>query len=307
MLPHGGLPVNILVSGSTGLVGSALCPALRQAGHRVTRLVRTRPASATGDAWWNPEAGQIDPPGPDGFDAVVHLAGEGIAAGRWTAGQKARIRDSRVQGTGLIANAIARASRPPRVLVSASAIGYYGDRGETVLTEEAAPGQGFLPEVCRAWEDATSAALTRGVRVVRLRIGVVLSPKGGALAKMLPPFRLGFGGRLGTGKQYMSWISLEDLVGVIRAALQNDTLTGPVNAVSPLPVTNSAFTAALAATLHRPALFPMPAFAARLAFGEMADALLLASARVEPARLLAAGHIFRHPALPQALLELLPG
>lgn len=299
--------MNILVSGSTGLVGSALRPALLQAGMRVTRLVRTRPASATGDAWWNPEAGQIDPPGPDGFDGVVHLAGEGIAAGRWTAVRKARIRDSRVLGTGLLASAIARASRPPRVLVSASAIGYYGDRGNDVLSEDSAPGQGFLPDVCREWEEATSAALARGVRVVRLRIGIVLSPKGGALAKMLPPFRIGVGGRIGPGTQFMSWITLEDLVGVIRAALQNDTLAGPVNAVSPQPVTNSAFTAALATALRRPALLPMPAFAARLAFGEMADALLLASARVEPARLTAAGHVFRHPTLPLALRELLPG
>lgn len=274
---------------------------------RVTRLVRTRPASATGDAWWNPEAGQIDPPGPDGFDAVVHLAGEGIATGRWTAARKARIRDSRIHGTTLLAGAIARAARPPRVLVSASAIGYYGDRGEAVLKEDAAPGQGFLPDVCRAWEEATSPAEGRGVRVVRLRIGVVLSPKGGALAKMLPPFRLGLGGRLGSGRQYMSWVSLDDLVGVIRAALQNEALRGPVNAVSPQPVTNTAFTAALAAALHRPAIFPMPAAAARLLFGEMADALLLASARVEPARLTAAGHVFRHPTLPAALRDLLPG
>jgi uncharacterized protein (TIGR01777 family) len=235
----------------------------------------------------------------------VHLAGENIAKGRWNARKKARIRDSRVNGTRLLSEALTRLSKPPAVMVCASAIGYYGDRGDEVLREESASGSGFLAEVCRQWEAAAEPARKRGIRVVHLRIGVVLSPEGGALAQMLFPFRMGLGGKLGSGRQYFSWIAIDDLVTVIAHALTNDTLQGPVNAVAPHPVTNLEFTRTLGRVLARPTLFPMPALAARLAFGEMADELLLSSARVEPTRLLATAYQFRHPQLEGALRHLL--
>jgi hypothetical protein len=235
----------------------------------------------------------------------VHLAGENIAAGRWTVEKKARIRDSRVKGTKTLCEALAQLSQPPKVLVSASAIGYYGDRGAELLWENSALGTGFLAEVCQAWEEATRPAMEKGIRVVLLRIGVVLSPAGGALAKMLLPFKLGLGGIIGSGKQYMSWIALDDVVGTIDHVLITDTLQGPVNAVAPHPVTNSEFTKTLRRVLRRPTLFPMPAFAARLAFGEMADELLLASTRVEPKRLIATEYRFRYPELEDALRHLL--
>jgi uncharacterized protein (TIGR01777 family) len=238
-------------------------------------------------------------------DAVVHLAGENIAAGRWTERQKARIRDSRVKGTRLLCDLLARYSPPPKALVCASAVGYYGDRGDEILKEESAPGSDFLFDVCREWEAATQTAVERGIRVVNLRIGVVLSPLGGALAKMLTPFKLGAGGVIGSGRQYMSWIALDDVVRAFHFALTNQSLLGPVNAVAPNPVTNRDFTRTLGRVLSRPTVFPMPAFAARLAFGEMADALLLASTRVEPARLLAGSFIFRYPDLEGALRHLL--
>jgi hypothetical protein len=238
-------------------------------------------------------------------EAVVHLAGENIAAKRWSEEQKARIRDSRVKGTSLLAETIAGLDPLPRVLISASAIGYYGDRGEEIVVEESPPGKGFLPEVCQAWESAAAPAIRKGIRVVFLRFGVILSPAGGALQKMLPPFRMGAGGPLGDGRQYMSWIALDDAVGVILHALDNTALRGPVNTVSPRPATNSEFTRTLGRVLHRPAILPMPAFAARLAFGELADALLLSSCRVEPQRLLASNYPFRHADLDAALRHLL--
>lgn len=301
----GAAPMKVLVSGASGLIGSALVPFLTTGGHTVTRLVRAQPRPEAAAVQWDPLAGRVELASLEGMDAVVHLAGENIAAGRWTPERKARIRESRVRGTTTLCDALAQLSQPPQVLVSASAIGYYGDRGEEVLREDSAPGTGFLAEVCRAWEDATASAVQKGIRVVQLRIGVVLSPTGGALARMLTPFKLGAGGIIGSGKQYMSWIGIDDLVGAIAHALTTDTLHGPVNAVAPRPVTNAEFTQTLGRVLRRPTWLPMPAFAARLAFGEMADALLLASARVEPARLLASGYAFRHPDLEAALRHLL--
>jgi uncharacterized protein (TIGR01777 family) len=238
------------------------------------------------------------------LDAVVHLAGENLV-GRWTAEKKARIRDSRVQGTRLLCDALAQLVNPPKVLLCAAAIGYYGDRGENMVREDSAPGTGFLAEVCQAWEAAAAPVVQRGVRVVHLRLGVVLNPAGGALAQMLPPFRLGMGGVVGSGKQYISWIALDDVLGVMHHALRTETLGGPVNVVAPQPVTNYDFTKMLGKVLGRPTVMPMPAFAARLAFGEMADALLLASTRVVPVRLQASGYTFQYPELEGALRHLL--
>ena len=296
--------MKILVSGSTGLVGSALVPFLSTGGHEVIRLVRGRPQPGEAAVPWDPQAGTIEAAGLEGLDAVVHLAGENVA-GRWTAAKKARIRSSRVAGTRLLAEALAGLKRPPRTLVCASAIGYYGDRGDEVLREETPSGAGFLAEVCREWEAAARPAAEKGLRVVHLRIGVVLSPAGGALARMLTPFKLGLGGRIGAGSQFMSWIAIDDLTGAVHHALTTESLRGPVNAVAPRPVTNREFTKTLGRVLGRPTLFPMPAFAARLAFGEMADELLLASARVEPAKLVTSGYRFRAPELEGALRRLL--
>ncbi len=309
--------MRLLVSGARGLVGSALVPALEADGHEVVPLTRS---STSQSVRWDPVAGTIDAVavacrGSDttrsgaaaleGFDAVVHLAGESIATGRWTVEKQARIRDSRVIGTRLLAEALAKAVRPPRVFVCASAIGYYGDRGDERLTEESAAGGGFLPEVCQAWEAAAQPASRRGIRVVRLRFGVILSPRGGALKLMLTPFRLGLGGRLGSGRQYLSWIAIDDAIGAIRHALLTDALAGPVNAVSPHPVTNAEFTRTLGRVLRRPTICPVPAFALRLAFGPMADALLLAGARVEPIKLLTTRYAFHSPMLEGALRHLL--
>jgi uncharacterized protein len=296
--------MNILVTGASGLIGSALVPFLANAGHEVIRLVRSQPRPSERAIQWDPAAGSIEASALEGVEAVVHLAGENIAE-RWTAEKKVKIRESRVNGTRVLCEALARMATPPKVLVSASAIGYYGDRDEEILTEDSAAGRGFLAEVCRAWEAATAPAQQKGVRVVPLRFGVVLSSIGGALAKMLPPFRLGMGGRLGSGRQYMSWIALDDAVGAIHHAIMTESLRGPANAVAPQTVTNQEFTKALGKVLGRPTIFPMPAFAARLIFGEMADELLLASAHVQPAKLLASGYAFRYSDLEAALRHLL--
>jgi uncharacterized protein len=299
--------MRILVTGSSGLIGSALVPFLTAGGHRVIRLIRSQSQTPTlGESWgWDPERGTILSAGREDPDAVVHLAGENIARARWTPRQKALIRDSRVKGTRVLSDLMGRRSPPPKVFVCASAIGHYGDRGEEILTEESAPGSGFLPDVCREWEAACQPAADKGIRVVNLRIGVVLSPAGGALAKMLTPFKLGAGGVIGSGSQYMSWIALDDVVSAIHHALTQNSLRGPVNGVAPNAATNRDFTRTLGRVLSRPTLLPMPAFAARLAFGEMADALLLASARVVPARLLKSGFAFRYPDLEGALQHLL--
>jgi uncharacterized protein len=300
--------MRILVTGSSGLIGSALVPFLTAEGQHVIRLVRSQSQTPTsGESWgWNPEGGTtLLSVGQGELDAVVHLAGANIAGARWTSRQKALIRDSRVKGTRVLSDLIARRSPPPKVLVCASAIGYYGDRGDEILREESAPGLGFLPDVCREWEAACQTAAAKGIRVVNFRIGIVLSPAGGALAKMLTPFKLGAGGVIGSGRQYMSWIALDDVVGAVHFALTHDSLRGPVNGVAPNAVSNRDFTKTLGRVLSRPTLFPMPTFAARLALGEMADALLLASARVVPARLLESGFVFRYPHLEGALRHLL--
>jgi uncharacterized protein len=289
--------MKIAVTGSTGLVGSALVSLLTGQAHEVVKM--TRPSQ------WDPEKGTVDATALAGIDALVHLAGENIAAGRWTLAQKGRIRDSRIRGTKLIADTVARLQNPPQVLISASAIGYYGDRGTELLREDSAPGAGFLADVCRQWEAATDSATRKGIRVVHLRIGVVLSPKGGALQKMLFPFKMGMGGKIGSGKQYWSWIALDDLCSAILHCIYASGLHGPVNAVSPSPVTNLEFTKALGRVLHRPTIFPLPAFAARIILGEMADALLVASARVEPSKLLGSRFVFQYKDLEAALAALL--
>jgi len=296
--------MNVLISGSTGLIGSALVDRLASAGHVVRRLVRPPAACAAPDVGWDPAARRIDQAALGGTDAVVHLAGESIM-GRWTASKKASIRDSRVGPTALLCRALAGLADRPAVLACASAVGYYGDRGEEVLSEDSPPGGGFLAEVCRDWEAAAAPAAERGIRVAHLRFGVVLSPHGGALRRMLTPFRLGFGGRMGSGRQYWSWISREDAASAIVHALASEALRGAVNVVAPNPVTNRQFTRALARVLRRPAIFPLPAFAAKVLLGQMASELLLASERAEPRKLLRAGFAFRHPELEPALREML--
>ncbi|MGH9581229.1 MAG: TIGR01777 family oxidoreductase [Terriglobales bacterium] len=294
---------SVLVSGASGLIGSALVAALESAGNTVKRLVRTPPRDPSREIYWDP-AGSMDRFQIEGYNAVVHLAGETIM-GRWTEKKKARIRDSRLQGTRTLATHLARCEPRPRVLVCASAVGYYGDRGEEILREDSPPGTDFLAEVGRGWEEAAQPAAQAGIRVVNLRLGVVLSRRGGALKQMLLPFRLGLGGRLGSGRQYMSWISLDDVVGAVRHALENDSLRGAVNAVAPNPVTNAEFTRTLGRVLGRPTILPAPAFAIRLLLGEMGESLLLSSQRVEPRRLLDSGYAFQHPELRSALEAML--
>jgi uncharacterized protein len=289
--------MKILITGSTGLIGRAVVHELKQAGHTVCRLVRPETSGETlrggegFDVRWDPRSGVLGAAGV-GADAVVNLAGASIADGRWTAARKKVLRDSRVQTTRALVNALAKMAVQPRVLVSASAIGYYGDRGEEVLTEESQPGREYLSEVSGEWESEAMKAEALGIRVVRARFGVVLAKEGGALAQMARPFRLGVGGKIGLGEQWMSWISLHDAVGAVRTALENGEMRGPVNVVAPEPVRNVDFTRALAAALHRPAIFPAPAFALRLVLGEMADALLLSSQRVVPAKLQQLGYRF---------------
>jgi uncharacterized protein (TIGR01777 family) len=292
----------ILVSGVSGPIGAALLPSLRTSGWSVVRLVRGTAAGA-GQVAWDP-AVAIAPESVSGFDAVIHLAGESIF-GRWTAAKKAKIRDSRVAGTLNLAQALARAEDKPKVFVCGSAIGYYGNRGDEALSEESAPGTGFLAQVCREWEEATTPAVQADIRTAHIRTGIVLSPRGGALGAILLPFKLGLGGRTGNGRQWMSWIDVQDMVGAIHHILKNDLLQGPVNMVAPKPVTNEEFAKTLASVLSRPAIFPMPAFAAKLAFGEMGEELLLGSQKVEPGKLISSGYPFRYRELRASLEGLL--
>lgn len=295
--------MEIAITGATGLVGTALTSSLRTAGHTVVPVSRRR---VPGGIVWNPERGEIDAAGLRGVDAVVHLAGENLAAGRWTIPVKQRIRESRVQGTRLLSTALASLPAPPRVLVSVSAIGYYGNRhGDEWLDETMPAGDDFLAELCHAWETAAEPARAAGIRVVHPRIGLILARDGGALAKMAPPFRLGLGGRLGTGSQWMSWIAIEDLVAGVLHAISTEAVSGPLNVVAPDPVRNVEFTRTLAAALRRPAIIPAPATLLRVLFGEMADLTLLASLRVSSQRLQQSGFAFRFPELGGALGHLL--
>lgn len=292
----------ILVSGASGPIGAALLPSLQARGFAVSRLVRGAATSAD-QIVWNP-ALPLAADSVSGFDAVIHLAGESIV-GRWTEAKKRRILDSRSQGTGHLSEAVAKAGRSPQVFISASAVGYYGNRGDEILREDSPSGEGFAAATCRQWEAATQTSTAAGIRTVQMRLGVVMSADGGALQKMLLPFRLGLGGCLGNGRQWWSWVSVDDVVGAIHHVLNNDSLEGPVNTVAPVPVTNAEFTRTLAGVLKRPAFVPMPAFAVRLVFGEMGDELFLASERAEPAKLSASGYRFKHPELRGALEQIL--
>lgn len=290
--------MKIIIAGGSGLIGSALSRFLRRKGHHVVCLSRT-PNSV--DVFWDPKNNRLDPAALEGCDAVINLAGESIAGGRWTAARKKQILDSRLQATFLLANTIRGLQNPPAVFINASAIGFYGDQGDKILDEASHKGGGFLADVCGQWEEAALSIHRENVRVVVLRIGVVLSKEGGALSSMLTAFRLGLGGRVGSGLQYMSWISLNDLVCIIEFILCNERLEGPVNAVAPCPVTNYEFTKTLGKVLKRPAILPLPAFVARLVFGELADELLLGSIRVHPSKLQKAGYTYCNPRLGSAL------
>jgi uncharacterized protein (TIGR01777 family) len=301
--------MKILVTGSTGLVGNALVSALVKDGHTVCRLMRPESlvAGGTKDGFnvaWNPATGELGGAAV-GADAVVNLAGASIAGGRWSAGQKAMLRSSRIDTTRALVGALAKMNARPRVLVSASAIGIYGNRGDELLTEESNAGAGFLAELAREWEEEALKAESIGIRVVLARFGIILARDGGALAKMVTPFKLGVGGKLGSGAQWMSWVTLEDVVGILRMAIDKADVRGAVNVVAPKPVQNAEFTKLLASALRRPALFPAPAFALRLALGEMADALLLSSQRVVPSLLERSGYRFLHASLAPALAAVL--
>jgi uncharacterized protein len=293
--------MRVLVSGASGFIGSAVCRRLRDRGDGVDRLVR-----GEGDGvHWEPKTGRFDSAAAEGADAVVHLAGESVFSGRWNEERKAAIRDSRITGTRLLAEGLARLARPPRVIACASAVGFYGNSGDAEQNEASPLGRGFLAEVCRDWESACAPAVKRGIRVANLRIGLVLSTQGGALRQMLPLFRLGLGGRVGDGRQWMSWITLDDFVRVVEHVLVDDALAGAVNAVAPYPVRNEEYTRALARVLGRPAVLPVPAFVLRLALGEKADELLLSGTRAVPKRLSERGFRFEHAQIEPALHALL--
>ena len=293
--------MKIIISGSTGLIGEALVAHLAGAGHDVVRLMRGSADPAAGEALWEPARRLLDPAILNGADAVVNLNGRNIGAGRWNDTVKAELRSSRLDSTCTIAAAILGADKPPALLVNASASGYYGDRGDEELDESASPGSGFLADLCRDWEAAAMTAASEQTRVVMLRLGMVIAGDGGALEKMLLPFKLGLGGRIGSGRQFWPWISLADVPGVVDFALAHRDLSGPVNLVAPQATRCSEFVDTLGSVLHRPTVLPLPAFAARAALGEMAESLLLASARVQPAALESAGYAFQHPNLEEAL------
>lgn len=297
--------MKILISGSHGLVGSALVKSLTTASHEVIRLVRHQPHYGRLEIGWDPKRGVIDKEHLEGIDVVIHLAGENIGEGRWTKEKKQAILDSRIKGTTLLSETLATLRHPPSVFLSASAVGYYGNRGDELLTESSSPGDDFLAHVCREWEKATAPAAQKGIRTVLTRSGLILDENGGALAKMLTPFRMGIGGRIGDGKQWMSWIALDDVVGAIQFLIHDRFVNGPVNFVTPHPVTNAEFTKTLGSVLSRPTFLPVPAFGVRLAFGEMGEALLLGGQRVEPAVLKSRGFAFNWPRLELALKHVL--
>lgn len=294
--------MNILVSGASGPIGGALLPSLAAAGHRVTRLVR-RPPAGPDEVEWDP-AKSVAPGTVSGYDGMVHLSGETII-GHWDAKKKQKLRDSRLISTRNLVQAVVESAQKPRVLITASAIGYYGNRGNEMLTENSRPGGNFLATLCRDWEAAALPAAQAGIRTVQLRIGVMLSMQGGALKQMVTPFRYGLGGIIGNGRQYWSWVAIDDIVGAVQHTLAHEGLSGPVNVVSPNPLTNIDFTRAIAQVVRRPALFPLPPFAVRLFFGQMGEELLLASARVLPTKLEASGYKFRYPELKPALFDIL--
>lgn len=298
-------PMHVVITGASGLVGTALSALLTTAGHKVSALSREPADPMRQQLHWDPEKKDLDKACFNGVDAVVHLAGDNIGEGRWSTAKKQRIRDSRILGTTLLADTLSKLQRPPQTLISASAIGYYGNRDETEVDETASPGSDFLAGLCQEWEQATEPALQKGIRVVHPRFGVILSPRGGALRKMLTPFKLGAGGRIGSGRQYMSWISLDDAIGAIVHLIEQTAIRGPVNVVAPNPVTNREFTKTLGRVLGRPTIFPLPAFMVRLLFGEMGQALLLNGQRVKPAVLSEWRYSFRHPDLETALRYLL--
>jgi uncharacterized protein len=297
--------MKILISGSHGLVGKALVHSLTDDGHEVVRLVRGERSFGALEIEWDPNRSRIDAVHLEGFDAVIHLAGESIASGRWTDAKKRAIRESRVNGTALLSDTLARLARPPSVFLIASAIGYYGDRGDELLTETSPPGKDFLSSVCVEWEKAATPAVEKGIRTVFTRFGIILDAHGGALEKMLTPFRMGIGGRIGDGKQWMSWIALDDVVNGLKFVMEDASIRGPVNFVAPNPVTNAEFTKTLGRVISKPTIFPVPAFGARLAFGEMADALLLSSQRVKPGVLEDKAFRFKWPTLDAALRNIL--
>ncbi len=301
---YGATSMKILITGSSGLIGSSLIPFFTTGGHRVIRLKRDKSKIGENDLYWNPEKGEIDTSKLEGLDAVVHLSGENVAC-RWTDEKKAEIEESRVKSTRLLSNSLSKLKKKPRVLVCASAIGFYGNRDDEILTEDSQAGKGFLADVSRKWEAATAVAKKAGIRVVNLRLGVVLSPRGGALEKMLFPFRLGLGGRVGSGHQWISWISIHDVIGATYHAINDDSIVGPVNAVSPKPVTNLEFTKTLGNVLKRPTFFSIPSLLLRVLFGEMADETLLSSARVMPSKLLSSGYEFQFSELETSLRNLL--
>jgi len=296
--------MRVLMTGATGLIGSALSDFLKTEGHEVTGLTRREPKPGEALIQWNPATRSIDRSRLEGYDAAVYLAGESIAR-RWTEDARRRIRESRVEGTRFFCETLAALEQPPRVFLGASATGYYGNRGDEVLTESSPPGQGFLAEICRDWEAAADPARQRGIRVVNARLGMVLTRRGGALGLMLIPYKLGLGGVIGSGKQYMSWIALDDAVAALYHILKTEGLEGPVNVTTPYPVTNRDFTITLGRVLRRPTLFPLPAFAARAVFGPMAEEMLLSGARVIPQTLLDSGFIFQTPHLEEALRRVL--
>jgi uncharacterized protein (TIGR01777 family) len=299
--------MKVLISGAGGLVGTAVADALRKDGHTVGQFVRPGGTARAGDVRWDPASGTVDLAAMEGADTVICLSGASVGEGRWTAERKNVLRSSRVDLTRVLVDSLGRLKKKPRVFVAASAIGYYGNRGDEILTEASTAGNDFIAQLARDWETETIRAEAVGIRTVILRFAVILSAKGGALARMVLPFKLGAGGRLGSGQQWMSWVGLEDVVEIVRAAISHEQMRGPVNVAAPGPVQNVEFTRVLARVLHRPAIFPAPAFALRIALGEMADALLLASQRVIPEKLRAAGYKFRYENLEGALREILGG